>query len=389
MRYRTILHIDMDAFYASVEQLDYPDLKGKPVIVGGGKRGVVSAASYEARAYGVHSAMPIFKARKLCPTAVFQTVRMDRYVEVSHNVMAILHSYAPLVEQVSIDEAFLDISGTERLKGPPLDVAVGIKDSIKKQIGITSSIGMAPNKFLAKIASDLDKPDGLYVIQPNEIKRFLAVLPISKIPGVGNKTVTKLKALGVESVGDVLKIPENLITNKFGKYGHRLLSLAAGVDESSVTPYHQVKSVSTERTFSEDTTDREAVRKWVLKQSEEVGRRLRRKSLKGRTVTLKIKTSDFVVKTRRKTLRRPTDITAEIFEAAAGLLDGYAMAKPVRLIGVGVSSLDQPLAQLSIWDEGQSDKKKHANMDRAVDTVKDMFGGESIKRGSLLDLKNK
>ena len=384
MSSRTILHIDMDAFYASVEQLDDPAIRGKPVIVGGSVRGVVSAASYEARKFGIHSAMPIFKARKLCPQGVFLPVRMSRYKEMSGKVMEILGSYTPLLEQVSIDEAFLDITGTKRLKGDPLGVAMEIKERIRREVGLTCSIGMAPNKFLAKIASDMDKPDGLTVVQLNEVSAFLARLPISKISGVGKKTVEKLKKLGVETVGDVQSIPEDVAIKQLGKYGHRLLELSHGIDESAVVPDHEVKSVSTERTFAHDTSDREVLRKWLLTQAEEVGQRLRRNGLKGRTVNLKVKFQDFTTHTRSRTLDHVTDVTPEIYKAVVELLDSLTIARPVRLIGVGVSSLDQSSVQLRLFDDHDPDSRR-AKVDRAVDTVKDLYGKRSIRRGSLLD----
>jgi DNA polymerase-4 len=288
------------------------------------------------------------------------------------------------LEQVSIDEAFLDISGTKRLKGDPLGVAMEIKERIRRDLGLTCSIGMAPNKFIAKIASDMDKPDGLTVVQLEEVAAFLARLPISKIPGVGKKTVEKLKKLGVETVGDVQSIPEDVALKQLGKYGRRLLELSNGIDESEVVPFHEVKSVSTERTFSQDTTDREMLRKWLLTQAEEVGRRLRRNGLKGRTVNLKVKYHDFTTHTRSRTLDHVTDVTPEIYKAAAGLLDSLSIARPVRLIGVGVSSLDRHPVQLRLFDDENPDGKR-AKVDRAVDAVKDIYGKRSIRRGSLLD----
>ena len=386
MSQRFILHIDMDAFYASVEQFDRPELKGKPVIVGGGHRGVVSAASYEARAFGVHSAMPIFKAQKLCPQGVFLPVGMARYHEVSLSVMDLLSSFSPLLEQVSIDEAFLDVTGARRLKGDPVDIALEIKKRVKAEIGITCSVGVAPNKFLAKIASDLDKPDGLTVIAPEDVPAFIAGLPVSKIPGMGDKSVKKMKLLGVENVGDILKLPEDMVLQRFGKYGSRLLELARGIDERRVVTEHQVKSVSAERTFAEDTKDRSALRAWLLKESEEVGRRLRAKALRGKTVNLKIKSDDFQILTRGKTLDHFTDVTLEIYEAAVEMLDKLPLPRPIRLIGVGVSSLGESgPAQLSLWEAAGGENTKRAKVDRALDRVTDLYGKDSIRRGSLVE----
>ncbi len=385
MAHRTILHIDMDAFYASVELLDNPTLQGKPVIVGGGVRGVVSAASYEARKYGVHSAMPIFRARKLCPQGVFLPVRMSRYKETSQKVMAVLESFSPLVEQVSIDEAYLDVTGTRRLRGDPVDAALSMKSRIRKEIGITCSVGIAPNKFLAKIASEMNKPDGLFVIEPQQVAAFLSTLPVSKIPGVGKKSVEKLHLLGVETVGDVASLPEKLVIQRFGVYGERLLELTRGVDEREVTPDHETKSVSAERTFAEDTSDRETLRHWLLSEAEEVGQRLRRYGLKGKTIVLKCKTQDFRLSTRSRTLDRPTDATSEIYETACRLLDEFSLKKPLRLIGVGVATLDRPERQLSLWTPDRGVDGRHSRADRAVDAVKAIYGGKSIRRGSLLD----
>ena len=385
MAHRTILHIDMDAFYASVELLDNPTLQGKPVIVGGGVRGVVSAASYEARKYGVHSAMPIFRARKLCPQGVFLPVRMSRYKETSQKVMAVLESFSPLVEQVSIDEAYLDVTGTRRLRGDPVDAALSMKSRIRKEIGITCSVGIAPNKFLAKIASEMNKPDGLFVIEPQQVAAFLSTLPVSKIPGVGKKSVEKLHLLGVETVGDVASLPEKLVIQRFGVYGERLLELTRGVDEREVTPDHETKSVSAERTFAEDTSDRETLRHWLLSEAEEVGQRLRRYGLKGKTIVLKCKTQDFRLSTRSRTLDRPTDATSEIYETACRLLDEFSLKKPLRLIGVGVATLDRPEGQLSLWTPDRGVDGRHSRADRAVDAVKAIYGGKSIRRGSLLD----
>jgi len=387
MASRVLLHIDMDAFYASVEAQDDPSLRGKPVIVGGSVRGVVSAASYEARAFGVHSAMPIATARKKCPHGIFLPVRMNRYLEVSDQVMHLLASYTPLVEQVSIDEAYLDITGCERLKGSPLTIAQGIKRHIKQETGLTCSIGVAPNKFLAKIASELEKPDGLTVIEPDRVASFLAALPLSKIPGVGKKTQEKLKKLGLETATDMLKLPEKMVHGMFGKYGVRLLSLARGVDEGEVTPQRQAKSLSVERTFSQDTMDPEVLRKWLLLQTEELGRRLRRHGLKGRTVILKLKDQEFKVHTHRHTLSYSTNVTNTIYAAAAMLLNSVQISKPLRLIGLGISNLEGPDPQLHLWEKTDGQLSRQDQADRAVDTLKERYGRDIIRRGSLVDFK--
>jgi DNA polymerase-4 len=387
MTSRVILHIDMDAFYASIEAMDDPALRGKPVIVGGSVRGVVSAASYEARAFGVHSAMPIAIARKKCPHGIFLPVRMNRYLEVSGQVMHILASYTPLVEQVSIDEAYLDTTGCERLKGKPLTIAQEIKKHIRQEIGLTCSIGVAPNKFLAKIASELEKPDGLTVIEPDGVASFLAALPLSKISGVGKKTQERLNKLGLETATDILKLPEKLVSSMFGKHGARLLSLARGVDEDEVVPHRQAKSLSVERTFSQDTMDPEALRKWLLFQAEELGHRLRRHSLRGKTVILKLKDQEFKVHTRRHTLSYSTSVTSTIYAAAVLLLNSVRISKPLRLIGLGISNLEGSDPQLHLWEKTDEQVSRQDEVDRAVDTLKERYGRDIIRRGSLVDFK--
>ncbi len=252
---RWIMHLDMDAFYAAVEQADNPELRGRPVIVGGSHRGVVSAASYEARVFGVHSALPMFQARKLCPQGVFLPVRMSRYREVSRQVMAILAGVSPLVEQVSIDEAYVDLTGTEKMHGPLPEFARRLKTEIKEKTGLTCSIGLAPNKFLAKIASDLHKPDGLTIIPEAEVPEFLNALPIDKIPGVGAKTRSKLQALGVTKTGELLEYPRSFWQKQLGKSGLLLYERALGLDPAPVSPDTEPKSCGAENTLPQDTDD--------------------------------------------------------------------------------------------------------------------------------------
>ncbi|MDP2993464.1 MAG: DNA polymerase IV, partial [Deltaproteobacteria bacterium] len=310
---RTILHMDMDAFFAAVEQVDNPALKGKPVIVGGAKRGVVSTASYEARKYGVRSAMPIFEAKRRCPQGIFLPVRMDRYQEVSQKMMAILEAVSPLVEQVSIDEAFVDLTGTERLHGDCIQTSRKIKERIWAETALTCSIGIAPNKFLAKIASDLQKPDGLTIVPEEEVQSFLKDLPVGKLPGVGPKSEESLRSLGIYAVSDILRFPPELLERKFGKYGLRLVELAQGIDDSPVIPCGPAKSMGSEDTLPEDTTDINILKKQLLSQAEEIGERLRGHGLKGRTVTLKLKHSDFTLVTRSHSLKEATCATKIIY----------------------------------------------------------------------------
>ncbi|MBN2139666.1 MAG: DNA polymerase IV [Desulfovibrionaceae bacterium] len=378
------MHIDMDAFFASVEQLDHPGLRGRPVAVGGiGPRSVVSAASYEMRAYGVHSAMPMARARKLCPGGAFVPLRMSRYREVSRLVMAALREFSPLVEQASVDEAYLDAAGLSRLFGPPRDMAAKIKARVREVSGLTCSVGAAPVRFLAKIASDLDKPDGLTVIRPEEVRGFLARLPVDRIPGVGGRTLERLKALGVRLAGDVLGHPESFWRDHLGERGQWLHERARGVDRSGVEPSRPARSVSAENTFERDTRDRDELRLWLLRQAERVGADLRSCGLAGRTVTLKVKFSDFRQLTRSRTLAEAVCDTAGIFGAALSLLDGLQIRDPVRLVGLGVSKLGPAECRLGLLGPGPA--LRRGRLDRAVDAVRQRFGTRAVVRGDLLD----
>ncbi|MGD8985827.1 MAG: DNA polymerase IV, partial [Desulfobacteraceae bacterium] len=337
---RVILHIDMDAFYASVEQMDNPALKGRPVIVGGtSNRGVVSAASYEAREFGVRSAMPIFKAKQRCPDGVYLPVRMNRYQEVSRQVMEILKRFSPLVEQVSIDEAYMDISGVDKLLGLPRDIGLELKRRIKETTSLTCSIGIAPNKFLAKVASDLDKPDGLTIIPPEKVPQFIQRLPIGKVPGVGKKAVQTLHKMRVVTLGDVRQLRERALFEKTGKFGERLFRLSRGIDETPVVPHMASKSISSEKTLSVNTNDQEILKKKLMTQSEMVGKRAREKGVKGMTVTLKLKRADFTQMTRRVTMEEATNSTNTIYEQGLKLLPQVKASTKFRLIGIGLSNL--------------------------------------------------
>lgn len=385
---RVILHIDMDAFYASVEQMDNPTLKGRPVIVGGtSHRGVVSAASYEAREFGVRSAMPIFKAKQRCPDGVYLPVRMNRYQEVSRQVMEILKRFSPLVEQVSIDEAYMDISGVDRLLGLPIDMGLEVKRSIRETTSLTCSIGIAPNKFLAKVASDLHKPDGLTIIPPEKVPKFIEKLPIEKVPGVGKKTVQTLHKMKVLTLGDVQNLSERELLKKTGKFGERLLALSRGIDETPVLAHMASKSISSEKTLSVDTNDKEILKKRLLIQSEMVGKRAREKGVKGTTVTLKLKRADFTQLTRRVTIEEATHSTNTIYEQGLKLLAQVKAPTKFRLIGIGLSNL-VPVAdiprQLSLFGKTEPNDRSWENVERAMDAIKERFGRDAIKRGGLL-----
>jgi DNA polymerase IV len=382
-----ILHIDMDAFFASVEQRDAPELKGKCVVVGGDSdRGVVSAASYEARQYGVHSAMPIFKVRRLCPEAVFIRPRMSRYKSVSREIMTLLQEFSPCVEVVSIDEAYLDADGSERLQGDALHIAFAIKERIFEKVELNCSIGIAPLRFLAKIASDIKKPNGLFAIMPEEVPAFIESLPIEKVPGVGRKTKHQLSALSIETLGDVKKHSAQLILDRFGKFGSRLLSLANGVDNTPVTPHRPTKSISSEQTLRTDTDDKTVLQKILLAQSEIVGRQLRKKGFRARTVSLKIKDAEFKQITRRLTLPVPTQSSETIYNSALKLLADYDIVKQVRLIGVGAENLvsgDTPV-QLELFSGPPKRDSNWEKVDKAVDAITQKYGPGSVQKAGLV-----
>lgn len=382
---RRILHVDMDAFFASVEQLDNPELRGKPVVVGGETRGVVSACSYEARKYGIHSAMPSAQARRLCPHAVFMPVRGHRYSEISRQVMDVLQRFSPLVEQASVDEAYLDVSGSERLFGPPEELGTALKAAVREATGLNCSVGIAPVKFLAKIASDYDKPDGLYVIHAEDMEAFLRDLPVKKIPGVGGSALGRLKDLGIHTAGDVLRYPEAFWQRRFGRFGQGLYERARGVDPRPVVPEYEAKSEGAENTFRQDTDDREELKRWLLDQAERVGRRLRRDNHKGRTVTLKIKFNDFKSITRSKTLPEPTNATRRIFETTAALLDKEPLPRKVRLIGLSVSNFTHKPEQLSLF--GGEDDNRDAPLDATLDAIRDKFGRDILVRGRVFGFR--
>lgn len=384
---RRIMHIDMDAFYAAVEQADHPELRGKPVIVGGSKRGVVSAASYEARKFGVHSAMPVFQAKRLCPHGIYRPVNMRRYKETSRLVMRIVDQISPLVEQISIDEAYIDITGTEALHGSSAELSARLKQSIYNQTSLTCSVGIAPNKFLAKIASDMNKPDGLTIVEERDVAGFLRSLPIAKIPGIGKRTGQTLRELGIAMAADILRFPLPFWINRLGKYGAGLYEKAQGIDASPVVPHSVPKSCSAEDTFAEDIRDLGELRKWLLLQTEKVGRELRRNGLFGKTVTVKVKFSDFRVITRSRTLQEPTNCTQAIFNVADQLLGEVKISAKVRLTGVGLSNLCASIQQLKLFAEPSAMRQER--LDRALDDIEERFGKKALKRGPLFDFDSR
>ena len=381
----------MDAFYASVEQLDNPELRGRPVIIGEGERSVVATASYEARKFGVHSAMPVHMARRLCPQGVFLAGRRGRYVEMSGIVMGVLRNFSPCVEQASVDEAYLDASGLERLFGTVEALATRIKAAVREATGgLTCSVGAAPVKFLAKIASDVRKPDGFFMVPPDAVAAFLGPLPVGKLPGVGGHMQASLARLRVQCVADVLRWPAEFWEARFGKAGILLHQRARGVDPRPVQPFTPPKSESAECTFAEDTKDKAILHRWLMAHAERVGTSLRRQGLSGRTVTLKIKFADFQQITRSRTLPRATASTQTIFDVAVALLRHTPLPRPVRLIGVGVSGFDAHPEQLTLagvpmhtTGASPEEEARRRRLDSALDAVRQRFGHAAVVRGRL------
>ena len=380
----------MDAFYASVEMLDRPELIGQPVIVGGSSnRGVVSAASYEARKFGVHSAMPLVTARKLCPLGVFLPVRMARYREISEQIMAIFHRFTPLVEPLSLDEAFLDVTASRALLGDGETIAKEIKRLVREETGLTVSAGVATTKLVAKIASDLHKPDGLTVVSPGQERGFLAPLPIGRLWGVGSATATILTMMGVRTIGDLARLPLPLLTAKLGaSHGEHLHLVAQGIDEREVEPEQKAKSIGNEETFETDLRERHRLERELLALSTKVARRLRRHGVCGRTVTLKVKYHDFRQITRSLTLAAATCDEGEIYATIKSLLAKTEAGRiPVRLLGVSVSGLapDEAGQQLTLFAAAQKKSGRQQGLHAAVDRITGKYGQQAIKPATLLE----
>ncbi len=385
---RVILHIDMDAFFAAVEQRDDPSLAGKPVIIGAlpGSRGVVSTASYEARKYGVHSAMPIAQAYKRCPQGVYLSPDGRKYFQISKQIKAILQDITPRVQMASVDEAYLDITGCEKLHGTPRQTALLVKEQIRKQLQLGCSVGMGPNRLIAKIASDIDKPDGLTIVMPEDLADFLAPLEVGRIPGIGKQTNKVLAKLGIKLIGQLASIPKEILVERFGeKGGESLYRKSHGISSDFVGEGEGRKSISKERTFGVDETSEEKLRHVLLKLSGDIGRQLRKENRSGRCLTLKIRLEGFETHTCSKTIDKPTDADDVIFNKAWDLYRQSAYTgRPVRLIGVGVSDFDsEARVQLDLFE--QPKKQKTRSVYQAMDAIRDKFGSNSIKPADAYD----
>ena len=381
----SIAHMDCDAFYASVEKRDNPALNGKPVIIGGGRRGVVSTACYVARIRGVRSAMPMFQALKLCPDAVIIKPRMDAYVEASRAIRAMMEDLTPAIEPLSLDEAFLDMSGTARLHGaPPAVMLAGLVRRMKDELGLTGSIGLSHNKFLAKVASDLDKPHGFSVIGAAETADFLRDKPVRMIWGVGAATQTSLDKAGIRTFSDLLRWKKTDLVARFGGMGERLWHLARGQDRRRVSSHEPIKSISKETTFNDDTSDPDILDGHIWRLSEQVADRAKAKTLAGRIVTLKLKRSDFTQITRRVSLHDPTQLADRIYRHARALFDQLNDPGPYRLIGCGISDLSSPDGADLAGDLLDPSAEKRSKAERATDAIRTRFGSKAIIKGRSL-----
>lgn len=382
---RTILHIDMDAFFASVEQLDDPALRGKPVLVGGPeRRGVVAAASYEARPFGVRSAMPMAEALRRCPGAIVVPPRRRRYEEVSAQVFAIFRRFTPLVEGLSVDEAFLDVTASRSLFGDGEAIATRIRAAIRQETGLTASAGVAPSKFVAKIASDQGKPDGLVVVREEEVRAFLEPLPVERMWGVGPKAAERLRAMGYATLGDLARGDTRMIESALGSWGRGVAELARGIDERAVEPDRDAKSVGAEETYEEDLTDRATIERTLLAHSVRVARRLHEGGLFARRVTVKLKYADFTVKTRQLRLPEPIDDATSLYEAARSLLERFPIAgRRVRLTGVSAGELSEGAPQPSLFTS--PDRERRRALESVSAELGKRFGAAGLTRADLLD----
>jgi DNA polymerase IV len=387
----SILHVDLDAFYASVEQLLDPTLRGRPVVVGGlGRRGVVAAASYEARPYGVQSAMPMAHARRACPHAVFLAPRFGEYERFSAQVMAILRAVTPLVEPISLDEAFLDVAGAQRRLGDGPSIARLIRSQVTAETGLVASVGVATTKFLAKIASDLSKPDGVLVVAPGEEDAFLHPLPLRRLWGVGPATLARLEALGVHSVGDIARLPEATVVAALGRsHGSHLWQLAHNIDDRDVSPVRVARSIGNEETFGTDVRSRTVAEREIVRLADRVAGRLRQAGLEARTITLKVRFADFRTITRSRTEPDPTALSTDIVTIARELLAAVDIDGGIRLLGIAGSQLVSPAARQGVLDLGidgpDVGRERRTALENAMDAVRARFGAGAVGAGSLVD----
>lgn len=389
LNHLSLAHIDCDAFYAAIEKRDHPEWRDQPVIVGGGQRGVVSTCCYIARTFGVRSAMPMFQARQLCPTAIIAPPNMRKYEEVGHAIRQRMERLTPLVEPVSIDEAFMDLSGTEKLHGAPAaPILARFAQEVERDFGITISIGLSYCKFLAKIASDLDKPRGFAVIGKTEAIAFLHNQPVGILWGVGRVAQERLAQDGVRTVGDIQNIDEATLIRRYGNEGQRLHRLSRGIDMRRVNPHRDMKSISNETTFHTDMSDGEELERILYRLSEKVAARLRSHSMAGQTVQLKLKTKDFRLRTRARALPKPTRLATRIFEAGRALLRAECDGTAFRLIGIGVSDLG-PDADADHADLIDTEVTKELATQEAIDHLRDRFGKAAVVRGIVFHKETK
>jgi DNA polymerase IV len=381
---RAVLHVDMDAFYASVEQHDEPSLAGKPVIVGWeGARGVVTAASYEVRPYGVHSAMPMRTARRLCPQAICVRPRMRRYQEVSRVVFGIFHEVTPLVQGLSLDEAFLDVTASSHLEGGAVEIASGIKRRITARTGLTASVGVAANKLVAKIASDLMKPDGLTVVEPERVHAVLDPLPVRRLPGLGRKTGARVEAAGIRTLGELRSAPDAVLWPLFGRYTALMRERASGIDERPVVPEVEEKSLSAEETFERDLGDPRALQRQLAGLADLAASRLRARGLQTACIGVKIRRADFVTFTRQRAVAPPTSEARTVAGVAAELLTRWLAANrgaKLRLLGVVLTELT-PASQLGLFEE----TRRAGRLDAALDQARARFGSRALRRGNTIE----
>tara|TARA_B100001750_G_C15511690_1_gene604118 strand:+ start:1153 stop:2328 length:1176 start_codon:yes stop_codon:yes gene_type:complete len=382
-----ILHVDMDAFYASVEQRDNPSLRGKPVVVGGNKRGVVAAASYEARKFGIGSAMPMQEALRKCPDLVQIKPRMSDYLEVSKQIFSIFLEFTPVVEKLSLDEAFLDVSDSIRLFGDEINIAKKIKSSIFQQTGLTASIGIAPNKLVAKIASDLDKPDGIFFISNRNMREVLDPLPVQVIPGIGPETLARLQHIKIFTVGDLRQISKAHLEPIFGRFTTRTQEKASGIDKRPVQPNRERKSISAEVTFDSDVSNRPIMYRELLRLAEQTASRLRAEQLVAGTIHIKVRKADFTTSTRQCSLLPPNNLSQSVYTVALNLLDKWLTAHPdteLRLLGVSCSQL-APDIQTDLFSTDVLANK--AYLEQTVDKIRARFGHTSLSRARSIDLE--